>query len=254
MVILVANSDARFQRLNLILKDEGLAKLQQSTVMVIGLGGVGSSCAQALARGGVGNLIVIDGDVVDITNINRQLIAFSSTVGRPKSEVMTELIHDINPQCQVYPLQKFIRSQNIEPDFASLPKPDYVIDCIDHFYGKIAIIQWCIEHQVPLLSSMGAANKLDPTQLLFDYIEKTSYCPMSKTIRLECKELGIGRVEVLYSMEKAVKIESYGSTAKADTLGSTSYMPPIMGMMLASKVIRRLAGLESYDGIPKSDS
>lgn len=241
----------RFARLNLILKDEGLTKLQNATVMVVGLGGVGASCAQALARGGVGNLIVIDGDVVDITNINRQLIAFTSTIGRPKTAVMTEMIHDINSDCQVYPLQKFVRAQNIEPDFASFPKPDYVIDCIDHFYGKVAIIQWCIEHQVPLLSSMGAANKLDPGQLLFDYIENTSYCRMSKTIRLECKELAIKGVEVLYSKEKAVKIESHGSVKKADTLGSTSYMPPIMGMTLASKVIRRLAGLEDYDGIPK---
>lgn len=252
MNILQTQTDNRFARLNLILKEEGLSKLQNSTVVVIGLGGVGAACAQALARGGVGRLIVIDGDVVDITNINRQLIAFSSTVGQPKPQVMAKMIQDINPNCQVHPVEEFIRAQNIDQILGEFPKPDYVLDCIDNFYGKIAIIQWCMHHQVPLLSSMGAANKLDPSQLQFQKIEKTSYCPMSKTIRLECKYLGITGLEVLYSKEKSFKIDSKGSTAKADTLGSMSYMPPIMGMTLASKVIRRLVGFEAYDGIPKS--
>lgn len=251
MVSLDFTKNNRFARLNLILKDEGLQKLQNSTVMVVGLGGVGASCAQALARGGVGKLIVIDGDYVEETNINRQLIAFSSTLGKPKSEVMQAMIKEINPDCQVYPIQEFIHSQDIDPILAQVPKPDYIIDCIDNFYAKMALVQWAIDQQVPILASMGAANRLDPTLLAFSTIEKTSYCPMSKVIRQECRELKIKGLEVLYSREKQVKIESHGSTAKSATLGSTSYMPPIMGMTLASKVIRRLAGLETFDGIPK---
>lgn len=241
----------RFIRTQLLLQDEKFEKLQNACVMVIGLGGVGSSCAQTIARAGVGTMIVLDGDTVAESNINRQILAFTSTLNRPKSEVMKEIILDINPQCQVYAHNKFVKAQNIEPLLASVPKPDYVIDCIDSFYAKTAIMQWCIEHQVPLLSSMGAANRLDPSLLEFTKIEKTSYCKMSKTMRAICRELGIQNLEVLYSKEKQAKVDGpKGSVKKEHTLGSISYMPPIIGMMLASKVIRRLAGLEAYKMTP----
>ncbi|MBR7927279.1 tRNA threonylcarbamoyladenosine dehydratase [Aerococcaceae bacterium zg-ZUI334] len=246
----VFEQDERFARLNLLVESAGMSTLENATVMVVGLGGVGSSCAQTLARGGVGKLIILDGDVVSSSNINRQLLAFDSTVGRPKAEVMKELILDINPNCQVYAVEEFVKAQNIAPLLRSLPRPDYVIDCIDSFYAKTALIQWCIEQQVPLLSSMGAANRLDPSLLSFSYIEDTSYCKMSKTMRHICAELGIKKLEVLYSKEKQAKIKSYGSVKKEHTLGSISYMPPIMGMLLASKVLRRLLGLESYKLTP----
>ncbi|MBF6979247.1 tRNA threonylcarbamoyladenosine dehydratase [Aerococcaceae bacterium zg-BR22] len=242
--------DERFARLHLLVQQKGMAALEQATVMVVGLGGVGSSCAQTLARGGVGHLIIIDGDVVSASNINRQLLAFDSTVGRPKAAVMKEMILDINPHCQVYAVEEFIKAQNIDPVLQSLPHPDYVIDCIDSFYAKTALMQWCMEAQVPLLSSMGAANRLDPSLLSFAYIEDTSYCKMSKTMRHICAELGIQKLEVLYSTEKQVKVPSNGSVKKENTLGSISYMPPMMGMLLASKVLRRLLGLESYQLTP----
>lgn len=243
-------NNERFIRLKMILKDEGLVQLNQATVLVVGLGGVGSACAEALARGGVGSLIVIDGDVVAESNINRQAIAFSSTLGKSKPEVMAAMIHEINPDCKVYQKQVFIKSHTIDEILAEFPKPDYVIDCIDSLYSKIALMQWSMNRGVPHIASMGAANRLDPTLLKFSTIEKTSYCRMSKIMRQELRELGIAELEVLYSNEKAVYINNNGSVAKEHNLGSISYMPPIMGKMLASKVIRRLSGLEAYQLTP----
>lgn len=242
--------DERFARLKMILKEEKFNRLQETTVMVVGLGGVGSACAEALARGGIGTLIVIDGDVVSESNINRQAIAFTSTLGQPKSQVMQGMIHEINPNCRVIAIQSFIKGHTIDPILKDIPKPDYVIDCIDSIYAKIALCQWAMNRQIPFLSSMGAANRLDPSYLQFSYLEDTSYCRMSKVMRQVYRELGIDKVEVLYSKEKVVKIDGKGSRVKEHTLGSISYMPPMMGMMLASKVIRRLSGLETYQLTP----
>lgn len=236
----------RFSRLSLILKEGGLEKLSQSTVMVLGLGGVGSSCAEALARGGIGKLILIDRDIVEESNINRQAIAFNSTIGKKKVDVMGEMIFEINPNCKVYKEQIFLQRDNIHEKLSSFPRPSYVVDCIDTVSPKLTIAKWAIEESLPLLSAMGAANKLDPSLLKFDYIENTRYCPLSKVMRRECRKRGIGKLEVLYSDEKPVNIEHKGSSDKALTLGSMSYMPPIMGMMLAGKVITRLAGLEDF--------
>lgn len=241
----------RLSRLRLLLQDEGLDRLQDATVMVLGLGGVGSACAEAFARGGVGHLIILDGDVVDPTNINRQVIAFESTIGRQKSDVMKELILDINPDCDVYAVQEFLQPDNLEATLSALPRPDYVLDCIDTVTQKLGIAQWCAQQHLPLLSSMGAANKLDPAFLTFDWIENTQYCPLSKVIRRECRERGIQKLEVLYSKEIPPKIVRPSVQVKAQTLGSMSYMPPIMGKMIAGKVIRRLAGLETYQQTPR---
>lgn len=246
------NFSPRFARLQLLLKKEGLQKLQDARVIVLGLGGVGSACAEALARGGVGSLLLVDGDQVDITNINRQAIAFTSTVGQDKTEVMAKMVAEINPDCQVQTAQVFLRPNNIDEVLSSFSRADYVIDCIDTITQKLAIAEWCRDHQVPLLASMGAANKLDPSYLKFDVIEKTQYCPMSKVIRRECRFKGIHHLEVLYSSEVPVTIDAGPSQIKGETLGSMSYMPPIMGQMLAGKVIRRLAGMESYRQTPTS--
>lgn len=242
--------DERFVRLKMIVKEEGYKSLQDACVLVVGLGGVGSACVESLARSGIGTLIVVDGDVVAESNINRQAIAFTSTLGKPKAEVMQAMIYEINPNCRVVAKQAFIKGHTIDLILQNIPQPDYVIDCIDSLYAKIALCQWAMNRQIPFISSMGAANRLNPIFLKFSYIEDTSYCPMSKIMRQEYRELGIAKVEVLYSSEKTVTIDSKGSTAKEHTLGSISYMPPIMGMMLASKVIRRLVGLESYKLTP----
>lgn len=242
----------RLARLRLLLKDEGLERLQNSTVMVIGLGGVGSACAEALARGGVGSLIVLDRDVVEASNINRQAVAYVSTIGQVKADVMRRKIADINPDCQVYAEQVFLRKEDVGAVLGRFPRPDYVIDCIDTVSQKLAIAQWCAENGLHLLSSMGAANRLDPLKLQFADIRKTINCPMAKVIRLECRKRRIKGIEVLFSTELPFRVEKLGDgRTKGETLGSMSYMPPIMGQMLAGKAIRRLAGMEKMPREPR---
>ncbi|PKZ42026.1 tRNA threonylcarbamoyladenosine dehydratase [Kytococcus schroeteri] len=240
----------RLSRLRLVLGDDGLERLQEATVLVLGLGGVGSSCAAALARGGVGSLVVLDEDVVEPSNINRQTVALVSTIGRVKAEVMAEMVADINPDCRVVPRQLYISPERVAEDLDPLPRPDYVIDCIDTISQKLAIAQWCAERGLPLLSSMGAANKLDPTRLAFAEVQDTRNCPMSQVIRRECRRRGITGLEVLFSDERPVQVAGTGRT-KAQTLGSMSYQPPIMGQMLAGLAIRRLAGLEAMVEPPR---
>lgn len=237
--------DNRFERVKLILGDEGLTALRKSTVMVLGLGGVGSNCVEALARGGVGTLILIDMDVVDYTNINRQAIAFTSTVGRPKAEVMAEMVHDINPACQVYAEQQELDQQNIPTYLSQFPRPDYVIDCIDLVLSKAALAAWAQAEGLPLLVAMGAANKLDPLRFQFTDIHQTYNCPLAKKMRQEYRKFGVGEVEVLFSDELPRKVDNPVSTARSHTLGTMSYMPPILGQMLAGKVIRRLSHFEA---------
>ncbi|MGL5406266.1 MAG: tRNA threonylcarbamoyladenosine dehydratase [Propionibacteriaceae bacterium] len=240
----------RFARLRLLLGDDGLSRLQASTVMVLGLGGVGSSCAEALARGGVGSLILLDRDVVEESNINRQALAFVSTVGQAKVDVMSQMVADINPDCKILAQQIFLTRENIAATLDAFPKPDYVIDCIDTVSQKLAIAKWCAERELSLLASMGAANKLDPCSLKFADIHDTSWCPLSRVIRKECRNLGITRLEVLYSSEQAIEVPSSDGRTKSQTLGSMSYMPPIMGQMLAGLAIRRLAGLAKLPAPP----
>lgn len=241
----------RFARLKLLLGDQGLEKLANSTVMVVGLGGVGSSCAEALARGGVGTLILLDRDVIEESNINRQALAFVSTVGKVKAQVMEAMVADINPDCTTYARQVYLHRDNLAEVLAELPRPDYVIDAIDVVEGKIEIAQWCAENRVHLISSMGGGNKLDPSYLTFAKINKTKYCPLAKAIRQVCIRRRIRGLEVLYSSEVPVNIADKGSGTKAETLGTMSYMPPIMGQMLAGKVIRRLVGLEETPLAPR---
>lgn len=244
------NIPQRFARLALLLGKEGLARLAEARVFVLGLGGVGSSCAEALARGGVGTLLLLDGDTVEESNINRQALAFVSTVGKSKVEVMQAMIADIDPDCRVETRDVFLTPDNLNEVLSSFPRPDYVVDCIDTVSQKLGIAAWCAQEKIPLLSAMGAANKLDPSYLRFSTVEKTSQCPLSKVMRRECRRRGIKKLEVLYSEEPPLILERKVSTKKADTLGSMSYMPPVMGQMLAGKVIRRLAGFEPFQVTP----
>lgn len=238
-------------RLRLILGDEGLDTLQASTVMVLGLGGVGSSCAEALARGGVGSLVLVDRDVVAPSNINRQALAFASTVGRPKAEVMRDMVRDINPSGEVTAVQAFIDKDRIAEQLGALPHPDYVVDAIDTISQKLRIAAWCQEEGLRLVSAMGGANKLDPTRLRFSRIEKTSIDPIARVMRKECRKRGIKGLNVLWSDEeprealgKREAIDERGFVREGQSiLGTMSYFPPIMGQMLASYVIRDLTGL-----------
>lgn len=279
-----SNIPQRLQRLALLLQETGIQKLNLSRVLVLGLGGVGSSCVEALARGGIGHLALLDGDVLEESNINRQAIAFTSTVGRAKMEVMREMVLAINPDCDVDARKQFLTRENTADILDSFAKPDVVLDCIDTVSQKLEIAEWCAKRQIPLLSAMGAANKRDPMALRFSLVEKTFNCPLSKVIRRECRKRGLSQVEVIFSTESPWSPQSLLSTespwspqsllstespesaqpprtslatktatlsVKAETLGSMSYMPPIMGQMMAGKVICRLAGLEEMPEPPR---
>lgn len=244
--------DTRFERSALLLGTEGLRRLADATVMVIGLGGVGSSCAEALARSGIGHLILVDRDVVELSNVNRQAIAFTSTLGKPKTEAMAQMVADINPACTVETLHAFIEPPTVASQLGVLPRPDYVIDAIDTIAQKLALAAWCQSEGLPLVAAMGGANKLDPTMLRFSDISRTRGCSMSRVIRRECRRRGIRHLEVLYSEEVDIDLASHKTATPGNrppegtTLGTMSYFPPIMGQMLASLVIRRLAGLQPW--------
>lgn len=274
----------RLQRLALLLEDKGIQKLSNAHVLVLGLGGVGSSCVEALARGGIGHLSLLDGDTVEESNINRQAIAFMSTVGQDKAQVMRAMVLAIHPNCDVDARKQFLTRENTVEVLNSFAKPDVVLDCIDTVSQKLEIAEWCASRQIPLLSAMGAANKRDPMALRFADLEKTFNCPLSKVMRRECRKRGLSQVEVIFSTETPIIPRSSFTTplpkrrptsistdpssstpssqtsipracetrpTKANTLGSMSYMPPIMGQMMAGKVICRLVGLENMPNPPK---
>jgi tRNA A37 threonylcarbamoyladenosine dehydratase len=238
-------------RLLLILGEERLARLAQARVMVLGLGGVGSSCAEALARGGVGSLVLVDRDVVAPSNINRQALAFQSTIGRPKADVMAEMVRDINPSCEVTAVHAFVDKDRVPDQLGALPRPSYVVDAIDTVSQKLAIAAWCQEQGIPEVSAMGGANKLDPCRLRFAPIEKTQVDPLARIVRKECRKRGIHGLTVLYSDEQPLEaegkrdaIDEHGFVLEgASILGTMSYFPPIMGQMLASHVLRSIVGL-----------
>ena len=240
--------ETRTSRLELLLGAEGVARLAGSRVLVAGLGGVGSSCAEALARGGVGSLVLLDRDVVTPSNLNRQALAFECTIGRPKAEVMRQMVLQIDPEAEVEAREVFLPG---EPEEAfslldALPHPDYVVDAIDTVSSKLALAEWCQARGVPELSAMGGANRLDPCRLRFARIEETSVCPLARVMRKECRRRGIRGLRVLYSDEEPKRLAPVSDEewrAHGAPLGTMSYLPPIMGQMLASRVIRDLLGL-----------
>ena len=232
-------------RLRLVIGDEGLARLGEAHVAVIGLGGVGSSCAEALVRGGVGHLVLLDRDVVAPSNLNRQALAFTSTIGRPKAEVMRAMALDINPEADVTAVTAFLDKNALPEQMDGLGPLDYVVDAIDTVAQKLRLAQWCQERGVPELSAMGGANKLDPCRLRFAAIEDTVNCPLARVMRKECRRRGIRGLRVLFSDEKPVRMERISDEQwlrEGSLLGTMSYLPPIMGQMLASRVIRDLLG------------
>ena len=232
-------------RLRLILGEEGLKRLADSTVMVIGLGGVGSNCVEALARGGVGHFVLLDRDVVAPSNVNRQAIAFTSTVGQVKADVMSAMVNDINPGAEVTAVHAFLEKDRIAEQLGALPRPDYVVDAIDTVAQKLRLAEWCQAQGLREISAMGGGNKLDPTRLKFSTIEDTVNCPLARIMRKECRRRGIHGLQVLYSDEQPVKMEAISDEQWMESgslLGTMSYFPPIMGQMIASRVIRDLLG------------
>lgn len=235
-----------FSRTELLIGEEGLKALQKATVMVLGVGGVGSHCIEALARSGVGCLILVDNDRVSLTNINRQSIAYHSTVGEYKTKLMKDRIQDISPQTEVITYETFILPENLHEIFTR--KVDYIVDAIDTVTAKLAVIVYAKEHEIPMISCMGTGNKLHPELFQIADISKTSVCPLCKVMRKELKERGIKHVKVLYSQEKPISVtgKSTGEDpGKRRALpGSISFVPPVAGLIIAGEVIREIANVE----------
>ncbi len=239
-----------FSRTELLLGTEGMKRLQDATVMVLGVGGVGSHCIEALARSGVGTLILVDNDKVSLTNINRQSIAYLSTVGEYKTKLMKYRILDINGEARVFTYEKFILPENQHEIFEH--QVDYIVDAIDTVTAKLAVVEYAKEHNIPLISCMGTGNKLHPEMFEITDISKTSVCPLCKVMRKELRERGISHLKVLYSKEKpiAVATENMEEDAggKRSIPGSISFVPPVAGLMIAGEVIRELAGFSDVSG------
>ncbi len=233
----------QFERTRILLDADEQAKLAQAHVLVAGLGGVGSYCAEALARAGVGRLTLIDHDVVAQSNINRQLPALLSTVGQPKAEVMAARIRDINPDCKLVVLREFLVPEtvaDIVPDDV-----DFVVDCIDSLNCKVALVASSVQRGLRVASSMGAGNKLDPTRIKLADISKTSMCPLAAVMRKRLRKRGIAKGVLTVFSDEAGRdplppqpVEGRGRARAVN--GTISYMPPLFGLMLAGAVVQRL--------------
>lgn len=251
----------QFSRTRLLLGEEGMERLYKSRVAVFGIGGVGGHVVEALARSGVGTLDLIDNDTVCLSNLNRQIIATRSTVGRYKVDVAEERIHDINPDAVVHTYKTFFMPETAgQFDFSQY---DYVVDAIDTVTGKIELIMQAEKAGVPIISSMGAGNKMDASALEVADISKTSVCPLAKVMRRELKKRGIGHLKVVYSREPALEPlteaappavqeenkhpepvpggEMPPSGRRRQTPGSNAFVPAVAGLIIAGEVIRDLS-------------
>ena len=226
----------QLSRTEMLIGSEAVHKLQNSTVAVFGVGGVGGYVVEALARSGVGNLVLIDNDEVSLSNLNRQIIATHHTIGRDKVEVMRERILSINPRANVKTHKCFYLPETAaEFDFASY---SYVVDAVDTVTAKIDIIMKAQEAGVPVISSMGAGNKLDPTKFCVADIYATSGCPLAKVMRRELRKRNVEKLKVVYSTEEAVQ-------TRQRIPGSVAFVPSVAGLIVAGEVIKDLAGVNS---------
>lgn len=234
-----------FSRTKLLLGEDAIEKLNRSKVAVFGVGGVGGYAVEALARSGVGNLDLIDNDRVSVTNINRQIIATHQTLGKYKVDVAKERILDINPECNVNVFKIFYMpdTENMF-DFSNY---DYIIDAIDTVSGKIALVMNAQKANVPIISSMGAGNKLNPSAFEVTDIYKTSVCPLARVMRNELKKRGIKKLKVVYSKEKPIKVtdgnKQKNGEYKKPIPGSVAFVPSVAGLIAAGEVICDLSGI-----------
>ena len=228
------------QRTALILGDEAMEMLSQKHVAVFGLGGVGGSCAEALCRAGVGKLTIVDNDTVSETNLNRQVVALRSTVGQYKTQALKMRLLDINPACEIDEKTMFFdKDTAAQFDFSAY---DYVIDAIDTVSSKLLLIECARAAGTQILCCLGTGNKLDPTRLRIDAIEKTSVCPLARVMRRELKVRGIKGVKVLWSDEApCVPVQQLSENGRHPP-GSVSFVPPVAGMILAGQAVRDLVG------------
>lgn len=242
-----------YSRTELLIGAAAMERLKGASVMVFGVGGVGSHCIEALARSGIGTLILIDNDTVSLTNINRQSIAYHSTVGQMKTKVMAERIRDIDPTITVKTYETFVLPENLayllnQEEKTGEGKIDYIIDTIDTVSAKIALAEEAQRRKIRLISSMGTGNKLHPELFEIADLSETSVCPLCRVMRRELKNRGITHLKVLYSREKPVDVsgrETGEDTGKRRSVpGSISFVPPVAGLLIAGEVIRELAGLD----------
>ena len=225
-----------FEREAMLLGDDAIDKLNGSYVALFGLGGVGSYAAEALARSGVGKILLVDNDVVSKSNINRQLCALQSTVGKHKVDVVAERLLDINPDIIIEKCYDFVLPENISSfDFASL---DYIIDAVDTVSAKLAIAERANEFNVPMISCMGTGNKLDPTALTITDITKTTVCPLARVMRRELKKRGIAHLKVVFSTEEPKKPISSENTKTPPA--SVAFVPSVAGLIAASDAVKTL--------------
>ena len=236
-----------FNRLELLIGKEKVEDLHRKSVAVFGLGGVGSYVVEGLARSGIGDFILIDGDKVDITNINRQIIATTKTVGINKVDVEEERIKEINPNAKVIRYAEFVTGieSNLEL-FNAIKNVDYIVDAIDTVSSKIRIIEFAKENNIPVISALGTGNKLDPTKLKLADIYDTKICPLAKVMRKELKKRNIDSLDVVYSEEEPIKIldDNKGieieELKKIKKIGSIAFVPSVAGLLISYKVISEL--------------
>lgn len=238
------------QRTELLVKEEGIERLQNANILIVGLGGVGSFAAEFLVRSGIGNLTIVDGDTVDITNINRQLPALNSTIGKNKTDVVAERILDINPEINLKKINEFLEPERME-EILTQEKFDYVLDCIDSLSPKLALIITCKRKKIKLISAMGAGGKTDPSKVMVRDISKTNNCFLAKQIRKKLKKEQIHKgFRCVFSTEiqdeNSLKMTD-GSNYKKSFYGTISYMPAIFGLYAAAEVIRFLLKKEQNE-------
>lgn len=228
----------QFSRTEILLGEKSMEKLRSAFVAIFGIGGVGGYVAESLVRSGIGNFVLIDNDEVSLTNLNRQIIATHSSLGMAKVECMKERMLDINPEVNVVCKKMFFLPENSdEIDFS---KFDYVVDAIDTISAKIEIIMKCQKHDIPVISAMGAGNKLDPSRFKVSDVYKTSVCPLARVMRNELKKRGVKKLKVVYSDESPKKVGIKDEQSGKMIPGSISFSPASCGLVIASEVIKDL--------------
>ena len=233
--------DKRFSRFEAMIGAEQIEALRHSHVMVVGVGGVGGGTVEALSRAGVGTLTLVDRDVVDITNMNRQVAALSSTVGMPKVEALAVRVRDVNPECDVRPLCVNLAADTVDELLSD--RPDCVADCIDDMNAKVLLICECKRRGIPIVSSMGAGNRLDPSKLSITDVFRTENDPVARIMRKRLRDAGIKNLCVCASSELPKKCRVETSPGRFSP-ASAPFVPPVAGMIIASQIVRFLCGEE----------
>ena len=233
----------QFSRTKLLIGEDGVEKLKKATVAVFGIGGVGSYTVEALARAGVYNLVLIDKDEISVTNINRQIHSTTKTVGKSKVDVMRDRVLEINPNANVLTFNEFYTVENGESMIDR--NYSYIVDAVDTVSAKIDLVVRANSYNIPIISAMGAANKLDPTKFEVADIFKTSVCPLARVMRKELKNRNIKKLKVVYSKEEPIKIDNFDEVeeltpGKKTLPGSISFVPSVMGLIIAGEVIKDL--------------